>query len=758
MIKNLSRRRFLQLTGISTTGLVLGASGLAYWRHRKNSFIPLPAELPESAQTFNLFVHIETDDTVHIVVHRSEMGQGIRTGFAQVVAEELQADWQHIVVVQADGASSYGSQSTDSSRSMRDNYQRLREMGASARHMLEHAAAKYWGISPDLCQAQNHQVVRQDNLATLRFGELALTAATLSPPSLPELTFKNKDQFKYIGKKIPSVDLNDIVLGQAKYSADLQFPNTLYACIQRSPVLGDEVDHAGSAESIADVNGLSGVRKVHPIGIPTSKSQFKPLAGIAVVADSTWQALKAKRALNIQWKNKEEHSKFNSDDYIQELKNNLNKSGKILRQKGDTQAALNRSNNKHSAAYTLPYLAQAPMEPMAVVVLYDKKNINVWAGVQDPQNTKWQLHLHLGHDYDDIHVHVPLLGGSFGRKASPDFVLEAAEIAMHFPGNTLQLQWSREDDIQHSYYHSASAVQLEAGFNDNREINAWHAKSCFPSIAATFSGKEEYPASWEMELGLVNTPFVIEHETVECFSAVAHTRSGLMRSVSNIQHAFAVGSFVDELAIASGRDNVAMWLAMIGRDRYIDYSDHGYELGNYSESLTDFPFDNRRLKHVLHWVAEHSSYKATASSGSGCGLSCHYSFLTYVGIAVKVRLEQNQLKVDEVHCAIDCGTVVNPDRVIAQSEGAIVMALSAVLMGNISFKDGQVEQSNFHDYPVLRMHQTPKIRVHIVNSDTKPTGAGEPVMPVVAASLTNAIVAAGGERIRDLPVNKIYRV
>lgn len=754
-ISKISRRDFLSLTGKASGGLALGASSLTVSLPAvANAPFPIAPETPKDALAMNIFIQIDSDNAVYIVAHRSEMGQGSRTGLPQVVADELEADWDKVKVVQARGDAAYGSQNTDGSRSVRDFYSVMREMGATAKLMLRKAAATKWNIPLEQCEAENHKIIRKGTKASFTYGELAEAAAKIPKPKTAELTFKSTKDFRYIKKPVEIVDLEKILVGDTVYGMDVDLPNMVYASIEQCPYLDGGVTSFDASEA----KKVPGVIDVVEIKARPMPAVFHPLPGIAVVASNTWAAFEGRKKLKIQWK-KSSHQNHNSAEYMAEIKDSI-KNGKanIVRKKGDIDKAFAAANKEFEALYTVPYLVHAPMEPMAAAAIATKDKIEVWASTQTPQSAQKNLMERFGLKDDQVKVNVTLLGGGFGRKSKPDFILAAADVSMALNGRPMRLMWSREDDIRQGYYHAISAVRLKAAMDKKKDITAFHARACYPSIGSLWNIKGDNPSNSELDLGLTNTPFNVANEQVDTTPVFAHTRIGWMRSVCNIQQAFALGSFVDELAKETGNDTVDMWMQMIGSDRNMDYASHGYKLSNYSKSMDEYPFETQRLKNTLKLVAKKSGWGKKTPKNEGWGISCHYSFLTHVAIATHVTLKDGKLTVDEVHCAVDCGLAVNPDRVKSQMEGAVIFGLSAALIGEITFADGKVEQSNFHDYPVLRMSQSPEIHIHLIDRNDTPRGVGEPGVPPVAPSLTNAIVAAGGKRIRDLPVNKVYNV
>lgn len=742
VMHNISRRGFLKTLGIAGSGLVLGVTLPSF----------SPAYAAESGNgEMNLFVSIDESGEVNIICHRSEMGQGIRTSLPQVLADELQADWERVNVVQGLANASYGSQNTDGSRSVRHFYQTMREMGASARTMLEQAAAEKWGVPVEEVKAIDHKVVHQSG-KSLGFGELAAAASKLTPPDVASLVFKNKQDFKYIGKGLTIVDMHDIQTGKTQFGQDVHMEGMLYASIVRAPVVGANVvsfdkDAALKTPGVADVVAMP--ERSFPVG-------FNSLPGVAVLASNTWSAQQAAKKLSIEWTQHENQS-HDSGAFLATLQERVKSKGKVQRSVGDAYAELDKAENTVQASYSVPYLAHATMEPPAATAVFKDGQMEIWACTQTPQSTQNTVAQVLGLEPSQVKVNVTLLGGGFGRKSKPDFSVEAAILAKH-SGKPVKVVWSRENDIQHGYYHAISAQHYQAGLNDKGQVSSWIQRSAFPSIGWTFSGNTNEPQSWELSLGFGDVPFQLPHLSCESHEATAHARIGWIRSVCNIQHAFALGSFVDEVAVAADKSTPQMWLELIGDDANIDPGQQGFEFSNYGETLERFPLDTKRLKHCLNEVIAKSGADKPTAANEAWGVSVHRSFVSYVAVAAKVKVDNNKVTVLEMHSAIDAGTVVNPDRVKSQQEGSMIFGLSIALLGEISFKEGKVQQSNYHDYQVLRMNQCPEIYTHIIDSDAVPGGVGEPGTPPVAAAVANAIYHASGKRIRDLPVKNHMQV
>ncbi len=699
-----------------------------------------------------IFLAIGADGIVTIVVHRSEMGQGVRTGMPLIVADELEADWSRVRVSQAPAdEEKYGNQDTDGSRSTRHFFEPMRRCGAAARTMLELAAAHSWGVPVTEVHAANHQVVHATSGRSLSYGALAQRAARLPVPPRDSLRLKSPAQFRYIGKgQTALADGWDIATGNAQYGIDSRAEGMLFAVIARSPVLGGKIAGIDSAEA----EKIPGVIKVVRLEVSEPKAKFHPLAGVAVVAADTWTAIKARNTLRVQWQDGP-NGGYHSDSYRAELEQAARKPGKVLRASGDFDGALARASRKVEAEYYLPHLAHATMEPPAALARIADGRCEVWAPTQAPQATREDVATHLGLPADRVTIHVTLLGGGFGRKSKPDFAIEAALLSREMGGRPVKVVWTREDDLHHDYLHTVSVEHLQAGLDQGR-VTAWLHRSVAPSIASIFGPDPKHEAPFEIGMGLINLPYDIPNLRIENPEAAAHTRVGWFRSVSNIPHAFAVQSFVAELAAAAGRNHRDFLLDLIGAPRLIDPSTQG-DSWNHGESPQRYPVDTGRLRRAIETVTREAGWGRATAAGSGLGLAAHYSFVSYTAAVVEVAVdERGQLHIPRVDVAFDCGPQINPERVRSQLEGAVIMGLSLALTGEITFKDGRAQQDNFHMYRVMRMNEAPReIRVHLLppaDWSVPLGGVGEPGVPPIAPALCNAIFAATGKRIRQLPI------
>ncbi|WP_053157003.1 xanthine dehydrogenase family protein molybdopterin-binding subunit [Pseudomonas protegens] len=750
-LSNLSRRGFLK--GVGATGaLVLAASWgwqEAFAEDKKFGADGMPHGWVDDPK---VYVSIASDGSVTVICNRSEMGQGVRTSLSMVVADELDADWAQVKVRQAPGDEvRFGNQDTDGSRSMRHWYEPMRRCGAAARTMLEQAAAAQWQVPLAQCRAQLHKVVHQPTGRELGYGALAAAAGALAVPARESLRLKQPGEFRYIGKEATrAIDGQDIVNGRAVYGADVHFDGMLFAAVARPRVYG------GKVKSVDDSAALKvpGVIKVMPIDSRPLPSEFQPLGGVAVVASNTWAAIKGRDALRIEWEDGA-NAGYDSIQYRKQLEAAARQPGKVVRSTGNLDEALKGAESSLEASYYLPHLAQAPMEPMVAVARFQDGRCEAWAPSQAPQVTRERIAERLGIGFEQVTVNVTLLGGGFGRKSKPDFILEAAILAKAFPGKAVRVQWTREDDIHNSYFHTVSAEYLKAGLNKDGLPAAWLHRTVAPSITALFAPGMNHEGAFELGMGFTNMAYAIPNVRLENPEAAAHTRVGWYRSVSNIPHGFAIQSFVDELAHKAGQDPLQYQLKLLGPDRQIDPRTLSEEW-NYGESPERYPIDTGRLRTVLETAAKAAGWGRSLPKGRGLGLAVHYSFVTYVAAVIEVEVKDDgTLIVHQADIAVDCGPQINPERIRSQFEGACVMGLGNAVLGEISFKEGKVQQDNFHMYEVARMSLAPKqVQVHLVTppGDVPLGGVGEPGVPPIAPALCNAIFAATGKRIRNLPV------
>jgi isoquinoline 1-oxidoreductase beta subunit len=752
--QGLSRREFL-LRLQAMGGLLLVADGLRIAKAAPSDPPKYGAEGMPHGTVDNplVFVTVGDDGWVTVVVHRSEMGQGVRTGMPLIVADELEADWTKVRVQQAPAdEEKYGNQDTDGSRSTRHFIEPMRRCGAAARMMLEQAAALSWHVPVAEVRAVNHEVVHQKTGRKLGYGALAKQAAKLPIPPRDKLRLKTPEEFRYLGKGgVPLADGHDIITGKAQYGIDPWFKDMSFAVIARSPVLGGSVKQFdGTAAASAP-----GVQKVLQMPATVATAKFHILAGVAVIANSTGAAIAGRKLLKIEWEDGANGS-YDSDAYHAALHESARQPGKLVRESGNVDTAFQSSAKSIEAEYYIPHIGHATMEPPAAVARIVNGKCEVWAPTQAPQVTREDVAKHLGTTPENVTVHVTLLGGGFGRKSKPDFATEAALLSQAMEGRPVKVTWTREDDLHHDFLHTVSVEYLKAGVAADGKVNAWLHRSVAPSLATIFDPSINHEVPPELGMGFINMPYDIPNLRLENPEASAHCRIGWFRSVSNISHAFAIQSFVSELAASANKNHRDYLLELIGPARKIDPRSQ-QDSWNYGESPERYPVDTGRLRHVVETVTQEAGWGKTLARGRGQGLAAHYSFLSYTAAVVEVDIdEQGRIKVPRVDVAFDCGPQVNPERIRSQLEGAVIMGLSLAMFGEITFKRGRSQQDNFHQYRVTRMNEAPSdIRVHLIPTTDWSIplgGVGEPGVPPIAPALCNAVFAATGKRIRRLPI------
>jgi isoquinoline 1-oxidoreductase beta subunit len=732
-ITNVSRRNFLE--GVFSAGAFVLAA----------RYLPENAQaaetVDESAWHPSVYLGFEPDGRVIIVAHRSEMGTGIRTALPMVVAEELDADWSRVKIQQAIGDKKYGDQNTDGSNSIKGFYQPMRVAGATARTMLESAAAAKWGVPASECAAKNHEIVHTPSGKKLGFGELAASAATQPVPKPETLKFKPASEYRYIGKNIPITDQNDIVSGKGTFGQDAKVPGMVYASIERSPVLGGTLKSVDDSET-KKVGGVIQTATIDPFKPPY---MFQALGGVAVIADNTWSALQGRKKLKLDW-DLGQNATYDTVAYKKTLQETVRKPGTAERNVGDVDKAFAGATKTHEAEYWVPHLSHAPMEPPAAIAEFKNGKVTAWAPTQNPQAVQQTVAAAVGIKPEDVTCYVTLLGGGFGRKSKPDYVAEAAILSKQL-NKPVKVVWSREDDIHFDYFHFCAAMYMKAALDEKGRPTAWLGRASYPPMLSQNQLRNGGLGS----MGWTDLPFDIPNFRAENGPAEAHIRIGWLRSVANIPHAFAVHSFVDELGALAGRDRVEYLLEILGKDRIIETRPAAQQ-----NRPNPYPIDTARTRRVLEAVAEQSGWaKKKSGAGHGYGVAVHRSFFSYIATVVEVEVENGKLRIPRVDTVVDAGLVVHPDRVKAQFEGAAVFGAGLTMSGEITAANGRIVQSNFNNYTVARMDDSPiETHVSIMQSDQPPAGVGEPGVPPIAPAICNAIFAATGKRIRELPIRK----
>ncbi len=753
-ITNVSRRGFVG----GASALVIGVTLAACSREEEQPTPPTnevpevetdaAAEAPEYPDVAPaLFIAIEPDNSVKITCARAEMGQQTWTAMTQIVADELEADWDSIEIVQAIGHPKYGDQNTDGSTSVRNHFTRLRQTGAAMRQMLEQAAADEWGVDVSECKGEQNEVVHAASGQRATYGSLAEAAGKLPVPAKEDIRLKDRSEWRYIGTDTPSVTVPKIVRGEGTFGIDVQLPDMVHAVVAHPPQVFGKPGEINDAETLK----TPGVIRTIRLPDPQEPIAFQPLGGVAVIASDTWAAIQGRYALDVEWldgPNKD----YNSASFAEELTATAQKPGAVKLNRGDVDAALENAEQRVVADYYAAHLSQSPMEPPSATARWDGDTVECWACTQNPQAARSTVAAVCGVPEDSVTVHTTWLGGGFGRKSKPDFVAEAALLAREM-GKPVKVTWTREDDLMHGYFHSVSAQRLEGGLDADGNCVAFLHRTVFPTIGSTFAPGADEPSAGELGLGASDNPFDVPNLRLEAGKAAAHIRIGWLRSVANVYHAFAVQSFAAELAAAAGRDQKDYLLELFGSPRLVNPNDEGAEYANYGASLDDYPIDTERLAGVTRLAAEMAGWGRDMPEGHGLGIATHRSFLTYVSTVVEVAVDQDgALTIPGVWSAMDAGTVVNTRHAAAQMEGGTIYGLSNALYGQITADGGVVQQTNFPAWRLMRMQEAPRaFETQVLNSDAPPGGIGEPPTPPAAPALANAIYNATGVRMRRMP-------
>ena len=706
----LARRGFLKAGAAAGGGLLVGFQIPMGGRGEVFGAIP-------RVFSPNAFLRIAPDDVITVIVGKSEMGQGVFTSLPMLVAEELEADWKRIRVESAPVDAAYnhpqmGMQFTGGSMSVASSWEPLRSAGATAREMLISAAAETWKVDRGTLRAEKGRVLHDATKRSLSYGALADAAAKVTPPSA--VTLKEPKDFKIIGKPTPRLDTPEKVNGKAQFAMDVALPGMMIVLVARPPVFGGRALKVDDARAKA----IPGVRAV--VQVPS---------GVAVVATGFWAARRGREALDVQWE-AGPNAALSSASLRAQFARLAETPGALAKNEGDATAALASAAKRLTAEYEVPYLAHAPMEPLNVVVDLKTDHCEIWAGTQFQTSDRMAAAAVAGLKPEQVQIHTTFLGGGFGRRANPanDFIREAVEVAKAV-GAPVKVIWTREDDIQGGFYRPMWYDRIAGGIDAAGNPVAWIHTIVGQSIIAgtPFEGfMVQNGVDVTSVEGAADLAYAVPNLHVELHSPKTGIPVLWWRSVGHSHTAFVTECFLDELAAAGGKDP--------------------YELRR--SLLAHHP----RHKAVLELAATKAAWGSPVPAGRARGIAVHESFGSFVAQVAEVSVVGRTVKVHRVVCAIDCGQVVNPDTVRAQVEGAIVFGLTAALHGEITFKDGRVEQSNFHDYPMLRIDEMPEVEVHIAPSTEAPSGVGEPGVPPIAPAVANALFALTGRRVRRLPI------
>jgi isoquinoline 1-oxidoreductase beta subunit len=708
-ISGIGRRGFLKTGAAGAAGLVIGF----YLPGRFDALAASPADAAPAS--LNAWMLISPDDTVKIMIDKSEMGQGILTALCMMAAEELDCDWKKIKTEFAPAAKEYfnpafGMQGTGGSSSVRSSWDPMRKAGAAARDMLLQAAAQQWGVDKSACRTENGVIYHDASKRKLTYGNVAAAAAMLPVPQ--NVPTKDPKQYRIVGKPTKRLDTPDKVNGVAEFGIDVRKTGMVYAVVARCPVFGGKVASFDATKAKA---------------VPGVKNVVEISRGVAVVADNTWAAMEGRRALDVKWD--EGPTATASSDSISKLfADQMAKAGSEARKEGDAPSALSGAAQKIEAVYEAPYLAHATMEPINCTADVRADRVDVWAPTQFQTMAQGMAAKICGLKPENAFIHTTYLGGGFGRKAGTDFVIEAVEISKAI-GQPVKLTWSREDDMQHDYYRPASYAKLAAGIGADGWPVAWTTRiACSSIMEAWFPGSTKNNLDPTSVEGVATLPYSIPNIYVDYVRTEPGIPVGFWRSVGASQNGFFSECFMDELAVAGKKDPYEFRLRLLDKAP--------------------------RLHGVLELAAQKAAWDKPLPAGRYRGIAVLEAFQSYAAQVVEISVDRKarSVKVHRVVCAVDVGRVVNPTNIVMQSESAIVYGLSSALYGAITISGGRVTQTNFNNYQVLRIDAMPTIETYIVPSEEKPTGAGELAVPPLVPALCNAIFAATGKRIRRLPI------
>lgn len=715
---DVSRRDFLKLSALTGAGLFLSISFSS--AAEEGTFEP------------NAFLKISSNGRIIIYSKNPEIGQGIKTAFAQIIAEELEVDWKQVEVEQGLVDNRFGAQFAGGSTGVKTNFDALRRAGAGAKEMLIEAAARQWRVSLDKCYAKEGYVYNTGADRKLSYGELAVPASKLNVRENPVL--KDRKDYKIVGRSIRGVDNKKITTGSMEFGLDARPKGMVVAVIERCPVFGGKVKSVDDAEALK----IPGVEKV--IVLDATKSPTQVVGGVAVVAKNTWTAMKGRKALKIEWDMTGVEPE--SDENLKaQFEKNLAAKGDILRDDGNVDEAFASCTKVHDATFEAPFLAHVAMEPMNYIADVKADGVEVWGPTQVPGAVRGAAMELTGLPANKIKVRMTRVGGGFGRRLMADYAWEAIALSRSL-GKAVQVVWSREDDIQHDFYRPNGLYHIKAGLDANNKLVAWHLKGSTTS-RRMFSGA--MAATHETEVFPDGFPAgFIPSFRMEYTPVVSKVPRGAWRAPGHNVTAWLDQTFFDEMAALAGKDPVAFRLEVLGdEDKLMPYRDHGGPV-----------YSTARLKNVIKLAADRGNWSQPAPKGQYRGFAAHFMFGAYVAEVVTISMSTpTTIKLENVTAVVDCGLVINKSGALNQLEGGIIDGLNAALNSAIHIENGRVKESNFNEYKMLRMRDAPTLDVHLVDSDEPPEGLGEMTLPPVAAALCNAIFAATGKRIRSLPIN-----
>jgi isoquinoline 1-oxidoreductase beta subunit len=722
---SIGRRDFLKRSGLAGAGVLISIN-LA------NAKVANESQLADGSFEPNVYLKIGSDNRIIVFSKNPEIGQGIKTSFPQIIAEELEVDWTQIEVQQGMLDPRFGGQFAGGSTGIKTNFDALRKAGAAAREMLIEAAARQWQVSLDKCYAQSGAVHQKGANVSLTYGQLADAASKVGLRENPQL--KDKKDYKIIGKAIPGVDNKDIVTGRAEFGIDARSRSMAVAVIERCPVYGGKVKSVDDSAALK----VTGVEKI--IILEPTKNPTQVVAGVAVVARNTWAAMKGRKALKIEWDLPP--GDVEADERLKaSFEKNIGAAGTVLRDDGNVDEAFTRCAKVHEAVFEAPFLAHVPMEPMNYIADVRADGADLWGPTQVPGTARFLATELGGVAREKVKVRMTRAGGGFGRRLMADYAAEAVTLSKLL-GKGVQVIWSREDDIQHDFFRPAGMYWIKAGLDATNKLVAWHLRSSttsrrhFSDPMSTAHETEVFPDGFPA--GFIPA-FRMEYSNVE-----SKVPRGAWRAPGHNVTAWLDQTFIDEMAFLAGKDPVAFRLEVLGEeDKLMPYRDHGGPV-----------YSTKRLKNVIRIAAEKAGWTNPAPKGIFRGFAAHFMFGAYVAEVVSISMpDANTVRIENVLAVVDCGLVINRSGAMNQLEGGIIDGLSAALNQAVHIENGRAKESNFDDYKLMRMKDAPAVEVHLVDSDESPEGLGEMTLPPVAAALCNAIFAATGKRIRKLPIN-----
>ena len=722
----INRRQFVVQGAIAGTGLMIGVRlSPAVFAQENEKGPTKPVVNP-----FDAYVHVKPDGNISLIVAKSEMGQGVKTGLAMILAEEAEVDFNSVSVEQAETRPDiYAHMGTGGSGSTMESFMPLRRAGATVRELMITAAVQMWNVPKRECAARKGTVVHEKSSRRAGYGELVEAAMKLPLPDPEKVELKDEADFELIGHATPRIDIPSKVNGSAVFGLDVRVPDMLFAVVARCPTFGGKHAHFDASKAKAVV----GVKDVFEI--PALGRDMFTAGGVVVVADSTWAAMRGRDALQITWDNGPAAAESTGTLHAA-LHAGAGKPGKRIRNDGDIEAALSNGAKRVEATYEFPFLAHATMEPMNITVHARKGEAEVWAPTQSPDWVQRTVAKVLDLKPEKVNVHTTLLGGGFGRRYMADYPAEGAQIAK-VVGKPVQLVWSREDDMTHDFYRPAACHQMRGAIDKNGHPLAWSHTIASTSIEAYWNPDGGKPENSEIG-GAEQMPYAIPNVRLE-YNYVASAVPPLWwRSVEHSFNGFAVECFIDELAAAAGHDPVQFRKTLLVTP------------ANWKPKNEEDP-DPARLRAVMELAAEKAGWGTPLPKDKGRGIATYHSFGSYIAEVAEVTVQGSNCKIDRMVAAIDCGQIVNPESVRAQAESAIIYGLSAALKNEITVKNGAIEQTNFDGYDPIRINEAPPIEVYLTTSKDDPGGMGEPALPPAAPAVANAIFAACGQRVRKLP-------